>query len=350
MTGSGMTGTGLPRGGRKRIKIALQGGGAHGAFTWGVLDRLLADPRLEVEAVVGTSAGAMNAAVLVDGLMQGGPDMARAKLTRFWNGVADIAAFSPLQPSLIDRMMGPGNMDFSPSWLIADVLNKVFSPYELNPSNLNPLQKLLEETVDFARLRNEAGPALFISATNVLNGRLRVFSRPEVSVAAIMASACLPMMFHAVEIEGQHYWDGGYCGNPPIFPLIYMGGGADVLIIQLNPINIPSVPQDVRGILDRINTLSFNSSLMREMRMIKFVTDLIDQGELSPERYLRINIHTIDAEEELGSFSASSKVNADKDFLNHLFTLGVGKTEAFLDAHFEAIGQRSSTDIAAKFF
>lgn len=344
-----MNGAESPPGARKRIKIALQGGGAHGAFSWGVLDRLLADPRLEVEAVVGTSAGAMNAVVLADGLMKGGPAMARAQLERFWNGVAAAAAFSPLQPCVIDRMLGPGNMDFSPSWLIADVLNKVFSPYELNPANFNPLQRLLEDTVDFARLRAETGPALFVSATNVLTGRLRVFARPEIGVAAVMASACLPTMFHAVEVDGEFYWDGGYCGNPPIFPLIYMGGGPDVLIIQLNPINIPSVPQDVRGILDRINTLSFNSSLMREMRMIKFVTDLIDRGELPAGHHLRINIHTIDAEEELGSYSASSKVNADKSFLNHLFALGTAKTEAFLEAHFEAIGQRSSTDITAKF-
>ncbi|HTJ89731.1 MAG TPA: patatin-like phospholipase family protein [Acidocella sp.] len=334
----------------KRIKIALQGGGSHGAFTWGVLDRLLDDPRLEIEAVVGTSAGAMNAALLVDGLAHGGPLAAKKKLCEFWTGVSSLAAASPLQPSLIDRMLSPGNMDFSPTWRLADVLNKVFSPYELNPANLNPLRHLLETIVDFARLRAGTGPALFISATNLLTGRLRVFARHEISLDAVMASACLPLMFQAVEVEGEHYWDGGYCGNPPIFPLIYMGGGPDVLIVQLNPINIPAVPQDVRGIIDRINTLSFNSSLMREMRMIKFVTDLIDKGELSPDHYLRINIHTIDAETELASFNTSSKYNADKTFMQHLQALGVAKAEEFLAAHFDEIGQRSSTDIVAKFF
>jgi NTE family protein len=335
---------------RKRIKIALQGGGSHGAFTWGVLDRLLAEPRLEIEAVVGTSAGAMNAAVLVDGLVRGGPERARQKLQKFWEDIADLAALSPLQPSLLDRMLGLGNMDFSPSWHVADVLNKVFSPYELNPAALNPLQKLLEETVDFEQLRLGTEPALFISATNVMTGRLRVFARHEVTVATIMASACLPMMFHAVEIDGQHYWDGGYCGNPPIFPLIYMGGGPDILIVQLNPINIPDVPKDVRSILDRINTLSFNSSLMREMRMIKFVTDLIDRGELSQDRFLRIYIHTIDAEKELSALNASSKFNADKEFLQQLHALGVARADAFLAAHFDDIGNRSSTDIEKKFF
>ncbi|MGO9391582.1 patatin-like phospholipase family protein [Rhodoblastus sp.] len=335
---------------RKRIKIALQGGGSHGAFTWGVLDRLLDDPRLEIEAVVGTSAGAMNAAVLVDGLARGGPAAARRQLHAFWNGVAAIAAASPLQPSPLDRARSPGNMDFSPSWMIVNMLNKVFSPYELNPANLNPLQQLLEDTVDFARLRVGKEPALFVCATNVLTGRLRVFERREISAASVMASACLPLLFQAVEVDGEHYWDGGYCGNPPIFPLIYMGGCADVLIVQLNPINVPAVPQDVRGIIDRINTISFNSSLMREMRMIKFVTDLIDNGDLSPGHYLRLNIHTIDAEAELAELNASSKLNGDKAFLQHLHALGIAKAKEFLDAHFDAIGHRSSTDIAAKFF
>ena len=334
----------------KKIKLALQGGGAHGAFTWGVLDRLLSDPRLEVEAVVGTSAGAMNATVLVDGLAHGGPPEARRRLDAFWGSVSALAAASPIQPTSLDRMLGLGNMDFSPMWRVADVMNKLFSPYEMNPSNDNPLRDLLERMVDFDRLRQDAAPALFVCATNVLNGRLRVFERHEISSAAVMASACLPMLFQAVEVDGQHYWDGGYCGNPPIFPLIYMGGGADVLIVQLNPINIPAVPRDVRGIIDRVNTLSFNSSLMREMRMIKFITDLIDKGDLPAEQYLRLNIHTIDAEAELATLNTSSKLNADKAFLERLRTLGIEKADAFLNAHFDAIGQRSSTDIAAKFF
>jgi len=336
--------------GRKRIKIALQGGGSHGAFTWGVLDRLLDDPRLEIEAVVGTSAGAMNAAVLVNGLACGGPAVARKQLHTFWHGVSDLAEASPLQPSPFDRLLGHGNMDFSPSWLIADVLNKVFSPYDLNPANINPLKQLLEKTIDFTQLRKGKEPALFISATNVLTGRIRVFERNEISVDTVMASACLPMIFHAVEIEGEHYWDGGYCGNPPIFPLIYMGGGPDIVIVQLNPINIPDVPRDVRGIIDRVNTLAFNSSLMREMRMIKFITDLIDKGQLPSEHFLRLNIHTIDAENELAALNASSKLNADRGFLRYLHELGIAKAEAFLKVNFDAIGHRSSTDIMDKFF
>jgi len=338
-----------PRVRRKAIKLALQGGGSHGAFTWGVLDRLLEDDRLEMEAVVGTSSGAMNAALLVDGLLAGGRSAARARLAAFWAGLAWIAALSPLQPSPLDRLLAPGSMDYSPLWRAMDVLSKVFSPYELNPANASPIRDLLARNVDFDRLRNLEGPPLFVCATNVLTGRLRVFERKEITLSALMASACLPMYFQAVEVEGSFYWDGGYSGNPPIFPLIYMGGCADIIIVQLNPINIPDVPRDVRSIIDRVNTLSFNASLMREMRMIRFVTDLIDRGELDGSKFLRVYIHMIDAEQELAKLNASSKLNADGDFLRLLFDLGRARAEAFLATHFGDLGERSTVDIDEKF-
>ncbi|WP_149541101.1 patatin-like phospholipase family protein [Siccirubricoccus phaeus] len=334
---------------RKKVKLALQGGGAHGAFSWGVLDRLLQDDRLEVEGIVGTSAGAMNTAVLADGLAAGGPALARQMLRCFWEGVGALAAASPVGPTPLDRVLRPGSMGFSPGWMATDLLLKVFSPYELNPLNRNPLREVLEKVVDFPRLRAAPGPAAFVCATNVLNGRLRVFERRELSAAAVMASSCLPQLFQAVEVEGQHYWDGGYSGNPPIFPLIYMGGGPDIVIVQLNPINIPEVPRDMRAIMDRVNTLAFNSSLMREMRMIRFVTELIDRGDLDGSRHLRLFIHTIDAEAELAALDASSKLNADPDFLRQLFELGTARAERFLAEHWEAIGTRSSTDVEAKF-
>lgn len=335
--------------GRKPIKLALQGGGSHGAFTWGVLDRLLDDDRIEIEAVVGTSAGAINGVALVDGLREGGPPAAKRKLAALWNGVGALAAASPIQPTWLDRLMSDGNMDFSPAWKVTDMLTKLFSPYELNPADQSPLRDLLSKTVDFARLRDEPGIPLFVCATNVLNGRLRVFARNEVSVAAVMASACLPMLFQAVEVDGEYYWDGGYLGNPPIFPLIYMGGGADMLIVQLNPINITEVPRDSRAILDRVTTLAFNSSLMREMRMIQFVNGLIDSGQLDGSRHLRLFVHTIDAETELAAYNASSKLNAAPPFLQTLFQLGRTKAGEFLDRHFDDIGKRSSTDVAKKF-
>jgi NTE family protein len=314
-----------------------------------VLDALLADPRIEIEAIVGTSAGAMNAAVLAHGLAEGGNAGARQALTTFWQRIGTLAAVSPMQPTWLDRLISPGNMDFSPAWRVADLLSRQFSPSERNPADINPLRDLIEESIDFDRLRATAGPALFICETNILTGRIKVFSREEISAAAVMASSCLPLLFPAVEIEGEHYWDGGYCGNLPIFPLIYMGGGPDIVIVQLNPINIPAVPRAVGDIVDRMNTLSFNSSLMREMRMIHFVTGLINRGELPPGKHLRLFIHMIDAEAELSRLNASSKMNASETFLAYLFALGQARGEAFLAAQFDDIGQRSSNDIAATF-
>jgi NTE family protein len=206
----------------------------------------------------------MNTALVADGLAAGGPDLARRMLKDFWIAVGQMAAAAPIQPTPMDRLTAPGTMRFSPTWMATDAMLKLFSPYQLNPLNQNPLRQLLEETVDFPRLRMAEQPAAFVCATNVLNGRLKVFARHEMSAAAVMASACLPQLFQAVEVDGDHYWDGGYSGNPPIFPLIYMGGCPDIIIVQLNPINIPTVPRDMRAIMDRINTLAFNSSLMGE--------------------------------------------------------------------------------------
>jgi NTE family protein len=335
---------------RKGIKLALQGGGSHGAFTWGVIDRLLEHGGFEVEAVVGTSAGAVNAAVLAYGLAMGGPDGGRQRLSDFWHRVSAAGRFGPLQPTLLDRVFSPGTMKFSPLWHLHDLLSKIFSPYEINPGNFNPLRDLLLDMIDFDGLQaSRNGPELFVCATNVLNGRLRVFHRPEITVDAIMASATLPYLFQAVEIDGQHYWDGGYCGNPPIFPLIYMGGGRDILIVQINPINITEVPRTARAILDHTATLSFNSSLMREMRVVKFIQDLIDCGDLDSAKHMRTLIHTIDAERELAALDVSSKFNVDLGFLMYLFALGRAKADAFIEAHYDDIGLRSSTDIATKF-
>ena len=335
---------------RKRIKLALQGGGSHGAFTWGVLDRLLEHGGFDVEAVVGASAGAVNATVLACGLATGGIEGGRALLSRFWHATAEAAKKGPFQPTPLDRLFGNGNMTFSPLWRITDMFSKLFSPYELNPTNFNPLRELLDEVIDFNAMHvATGGPKLFVCATNVRNGRLKVFEGSEVTSDAVMASAALPFMFQAVEVDGQHYWDGGYCGNPPIFPLIYMGGGHDILIVQINPINIAEVPKTARAILDHAATLSFNSSLMREMRAIKFVSDLIDRGELDPAKHMRLLIHTIDAEKELAVYDVSSKFNADLAFLKDLFNLGRAKADEFIEKHYADIGVRSSTDIAAKF-
>ena len=333
----------------KRINVALQGGGSHGAFAWGVLDRLLEDGRIAVDGVSGTSAGAMNATVLAYGLHKNGQQGARDMLDEFWRRIGDSARMSPLQPTWLDKLMSPGNIDFNPLWMGFDFLSRVLSPYQLNPTNWHPLRDVLSDLIDFDSLRRCRHTKLFLCATNVKSGRIKVFDTSQVSLEAVLASACLPFMFQAVEVDGEYYWDGGYMGNPPIYPLIYGTDTPDVLIIQINPVEISEVPTTAREIFDRINTLSFNSSLMREMRAIHFVTKLIDQGHLDPARYKRVNIHTVGAGEEMARLGVSSKLNASSDFLFHLYQLGRSKAEAWLAASFDKVGRESSTDIAGAF-
>jgi NTE family protein len=338
---------GEPR--RKRINLALQGGGAHGAFTWGVLDRLLEDGRLEIAGICGTSAGAMNAAALAYGLARDGSRGARATLARFWEEVGRRATWSPFRPTWLDRALSVGDMDYSPAWIGYDLLSRMISPYVANPSNYNPLVEVLDEVVDFTWLRDNFTVKLFVCATNVKTGRLRVFTCPEMTAKAVLASACLPSLFQAVEIDGEHYWDGGFMGNPPIYPLIYQTDVEDVLIVQINPINIDRVPQTAAEILDRMNELSFNSSLMREMRAIAFVQKLLAEQRVERARYKDLKIHAIDAEAELRQLGYSSKLNADSEFLAWLFRLGRERATEFLDASYSDVGVRSSIDIEAKF-
>jgi NTE family protein len=335
--------------GRKRINLALQGGGAHGAFTWGALDRLLEDGRLEIAGICGTSAGAMNGIALAYGLARGGTAEARATLSRFWGRVAERARFSPFQPTPLDRLLSIGDMDFSPSWQFYDALSRMMSPYVANPTNFNPLVEILDEVVDFAWLRHNPGIRLFVCATNVKTGKIRVFGNEEITAEAVMASACLPTLFHAVEVDGEHYWDGGFMGNPPIFPLIYETDCEDVLIVQINPIAIQDVPMTSQAIVDRMNELSFNSSLMREMRAIAFVQKLLAEHRLPHGRYKDVKIHTVEAEEAMRRLGYSSKLNASEDFLRWLFELGRERAGLFLATSYAKIGVESSTDIASKF-
>jgi len=344
-----MSPAGPPPRPRKSVNLALQGGGAHGAIAWGVLDRLLEADCLDFDGIVGTSAGAMNVAVLAHGLTEGGAPAARAALDRFWHGVAETARLSPVQPNPVERFLNPGGLELSPGYWMFEAATRLLSPYQLNPLGLDPLRDLLASIVDVDRLHDACPAKLFICATNVLTGRIRVFRETEVSIDAVMASACLPYLFKAVEVDGEPYWDGGYMGNPPIYPVIYDCDSRDVLIVQINPINIDAVPTTARSILDRVNTLSFNASLMREMRAIHFVTKLIDGGFDDGGRLKRMLIHTIDAEDVTATLSASSKLNADLDWLLTLKGIGRERAGAFLDAHFDKIGVESSTDVAAKF-
>ncbi|MEQ8394087.1 patatin-like phospholipase family protein [Thalassobaculum sp.] len=333
----------------KTLNLALQGGGSHGAFTWGVLDRLLEDGRVEFDSLCGTSAGAMNAVVFAAGWAENGRTGARERLDRFWNRIADVGAMSPIQRTVIDTLMGNWRIDSSPGYIALDLMGRVLSPYQTNPLNLNPLRDVLEEVVDIDLVRYASGLNLFLCATNVHTGKVKVFDNKQLSIDAVMASACLPFMFQAVEIDGEHYYDGGYMGNPALFPLAYNSDCRDVLIVQINPLYRKEVPTSARDILDRVNEITFNSSLMREMRAVHFVNRLIAGGKLDPQAYRITRIHMIQTEGEIAAMHASSKLNPERLFLHHLRDIGRRVAGEWIDAHLHCVGVESSVDVRGTF-
>ena len=330
----------------KRINLALQGGGAYGAFTWGVLDHLLEDGRLAFEGISGTSAGAVNAVMLADGLRTG-PEEARKRLTDFWNAASIGSGLPPLQKAVVNRLFsllpedGP-TFDWLTAW------SRYLSPYDLNPLNINPLKDLIDRFVDFAALRADTRP-LFIAATNVQTGRLRVFTRKEMSAEVVMASASLPAIFRAVEIDGVPYWDGGYLGNPVLFPFFRSTETEDVLIVQINPLVSKKVPRSTREIMARVNEITFNASLQSELRAIEFVDRLVEQGRLphgtGPGQYRNIRVHRIVLEGLGERFSSAARLRNDAKSFELLRKLGNRAARRFLDAHHDDIGVRSSVDL-----
>ena len=325
------------------VDLALQGGGSHGAFTWGVLDRLLEEPWLKTEAISGTSAGAMNAAVLVSGFMQGGAEGARAALDAYWNLIADAARFSPLQRSPLDRLMNRWTLDASPGYLAMDLMSRVVSPYSLNPLGFNPIKDILGKSVDFAHL-GEAPIKLFITATNVRTGRGRVFRNKEITPDVLLASACLPTMFQAIEIDGEPYWDGGFAGNPTITPLVRESDAHDTILVQINPRERREAPRTASAILDRLNEISFNSPLMKELRMIAVLREVADPGHGEGARWAAMRTHRI-MSAKLDAFGASSKLNAEGAFLTLLKEEGRRSADTFLAEHGDDVGKRSTTDL-----
>ena len=325
------------------IDLALQGGGSHGAFTWGVLDRMLEEKRFTIEAISGTSAGAMNAAVLADGWNKGKAEGAKAALAAYWRRVSDAAAFSPFQRTPMDKMLGRWSLDHSPIYLAMDLLTRVASPYDLNPSNYNPLKPLLEESIDFPGLA-ESPIKLFVTATNVRTGRARIFRNAEITADALLASACLPTMFQAVEIDGEAYWDGGYAGNPTITPLVRESDASDTILVQINPRIRQEVPRTAAEILNRLNEISFNSPLMKEVKMIALLRQVADPGTGEGARWARMRTHRI-MTEKLAELGASSKLNAEWDFIEMLHAEGRRAAEQFIAEHGNDIGKRSSADI-----
>lgn len=329
----------------KKINLALQGGGAHGAYTWGVLDRLIESERIEINAISGTSAGAMNAVVLADGLMVGGKTGARNALRQFWKAVNQAAAFSPMRRTPFDSLTGNWNLDYSAGYLFFDIFSRMASPYQLNPLNLNPLRDLLVDQVDFERVRSCDKLKLFISATSVRNGQVKVFERGSLTVDAVMASAGLPQIFQAVNVDGEDYWDGGYAGNPVLYPFAYHSDSHDIVIVQINPLSCQETPRAARDILNRVNEITFNASLLHELRAIDFVARMLDEGSLDPERYRKMLIHIIADDKGFQNLNASSKMNTEWEFLDHLHNLGYRAADDWLAVNFEQLGKRSSVNV-----
>jgi NTE family protein len=331
--------------GLKLIELALQGGGAHGAFTWGVLDYLLGDDRVGIEGICGTSAGAMNAVVLADGLDQGGREGAREALDRFWATVSRSAMFSPLQRTPLDRLSGRWTLDNSPGFIIFDLFSRLVSPYQFNPLDINPLRMQLSALVDFEHVRHAEGIKLFVAATNVRTGKQKIFRREEMTVDMVMASACLPFMFHAVEIEGEAYWDGGYMGNPALFPLVEECGGRDIVIVQINPVLREDLPRKAGDILNRVNEISFNAALIKEVRTIALLKKLVEAQNLEEDQFKDVFFHRINADPELKELGVSSKLNAEWAFLKHLRDVGFRAAKAWLDENYGELGNRSTLDV-----
>jgi NTE family protein len=335
--------------GVKRINLALQGGGAHGAFTWGVIDYLMEDGRLAIEGISGTSAGAVNAIMLADGLARGGMEQARKRLGEFWRAASLGGNLPELQRSVVERLFSFVPLEGSPVQAWFGALTQHLSPYDLNPLNINPLKDLIERFVDFEAVRNYESLQLFISATNVQTGRLHVFERHQISADAVMASACLPFLFRAVEIDGVPYWDGGYLGNPVIYPFFRTTETEDVLIVQINPLVRHTTPTSSKEIMNRINEITFNAPLLSEYRAIEFVSRLIDRGRLprgtGPGEYRRINVHRVVLDGEGKAYTADTKLSADYEFFEMLRDNGRRAARRFLDAHFDDIGVRSSVDL-----
>ncbi|MDR2015098.1 MAG: patatin-like phospholipase family protein [Azoarcus sp.] len=330
------------------VDLALQGGGSHGAFTWGVLDRLLEEKWLRFEGISGTSAGAMNAAVLAHGYAKGGAAGARTALELFWSRVADAGMASPFQRTPLDVLTGRWTLDNSPFFVAMDMMARAVSPYFMNPGGINPLRSILEDSVDFSRLA-DSPIKLFITATNVRTGRGRVFRNSELSTDVLLASACLPTMFQAIEIDGESYWDGGYSGNPTITPLVRESDTKDIILVQINPVERSGTPKMAREIQNRLNEVSFNAALLKELRMIallhKIVRKMPSMGE-EDGRWSSMRIHRI-ADDIMVSLGYSSKLNTERAFLSMLRDAGRQAAGSFLAEHGHALGNESSFDIDA---
>lgn len=333
---------------RKTLDLALQGGGSHGAFTWGVLDRLLEEESIDIKAISGTSAGAMNAAMLVHGYVKNGREGAKESLASFWHAVSDASTlFNPSFESNLSNSMPVWGMNQANHWL--NMVSHMFSPYELNPLNINPLRDVLAKVLDCEEVNRCSVIKLFVTATHVKTGQARVFTCEEITPDVLLASACIPLLFQAIAIDGEDYWDGGYMGNPTIWPLIYHTDASDVLLVQINPVMRDQTPKNAPEIMNRLNEITFNASLIAELRAIQFVKKLIAQGRLKDDEYKNMRMHHIAMPGVEAGISAGSKMRSDLQFFKMLHALGRDSADAWLAHHAKDLGVKSTLDVE-KFF
>ncbi len=335
--------------GVKHISVALQGGGSHGAFTWGVMHRLMSEPRLYIDGISGTSAGAMNAVVFADGFLKGKRQGAIDGLRVFWERVSRMSPIPRMIPRGIPGLSDGWAVDNDPTFMMLDFMTRLMAPRQFNPLKLDPLGDLLRELVDFEQLRAHPEVKLFVTASNVRTCKSRIFRTPEITAATLMASACLPLLFEAVEVDGEFYWDGGYLGNPAIYPLIHECESSDVVLVQINPLNRPDVPVTSRDILNRINEMTFNASLVREMHGFATISQLVESGALNDDRYVAVRFHEISAEAELADMGALSKMNTEPAFLNHLHQMGYEAADRWISENFDRIGWESTFNLMERF-
>lgn len=343
----------------KPLNLALQGGGSHGAFTWGVLDALLEDGRIDFDSLSATSAGAMNAAALAYGLSTGGVEKAREILEEFWSEISKVGEiFNPVKRTplelgmAINPFMQQWSLENSPYFKMFESMTHNFSPYDLNPTNFSPLKGVLEKVIDFDAIHACECVKVFISATDVQSGTPKVFGNEEVTIDVLLASAALPFLFQAVEIDGRHYWDGGYMGNPSLWPLFYHAKARDILIIHVNPIIRGEIPKSAYDIENRVNEITFNTALMKELRAIDFVKKLVNEDMLKDEYkddYTDVLLHAVSADDALGDLSVASKFDTSWGFLTHLRDLGREHGKKWINAHYKDLGQRSSVDIRERY-
>lgn len=330
----------------RKVDLALQGGGSHGAFTWGVLDELLEEPGIEIEGVSGTSAGAMNAIILADGLTRGGRSGARDRLRTFWEAVGSMPGIAALS----FRPPGTWHLDGCPAYVWFDLMSRMASPYDLNPGNINPLRDLVAESVDFDGLRRASALRVFVCATNVRTGRRRVFGNSEISTEAVLASACLPFMFQAVEIDGEAYWDGGYSGNPALMPLYQSTETSDIIIVGINPFVRPELPRQARDIINRVNEVTFNTSFFLEVEAVRLLIEKMDNPKPNLASNVRdMFLHIISSESEMRTLGASSKLNNDLEFLEHLYDIGRQAGRNWIKNSLGDLGNRTTLDYGPPF-